>query len=279
MLKSTWSRFSFSLKLLIEDEKGIIWYEDMEGIRTLVIMPRLVEEILRNHVFSEKIPYVFSSATLANNEDFTYLSNSLGIEEFISFTVNSPFNYEEKMEIGIHIERDGANEIEKWDQMLQSISESKGKTLLLFNNKWNMNSFKSYVQTIKYIEYPVLFEGDGEISTIVQQFQDIEESVLCASTLWEGLDIPGPALENVIIASLPFPPLDPVFDAKRNSVEDPFNEVDLPYMLLRLRQGIGRLIRTSTDSGTIHIWMKDGEAESVLPEVKNVLPVAAKTGV
>ncbi len=57
--------------------------------------------------------------------------------------MNSPFNYEEKMEIDIHIERDGANEIEKWNQMVQVISESKGRSLLLFNNKWNMNSFKS----------------------------------------------------------------------------------------------------------------------------------------
>ena len=59
----------------------------------------------------------------------------------------------------------------------------------------------------------------------------------------------GSSLSHVIIWSLPFPPNDPVFEAKRKHVNDPFWDVDVPYMILRLRQGIGRLIRTSDDKG------------------------------
>ncbi|MFP3360559.1 helicase C-terminal domain-containing protein, partial [Planococcus sp. SIMBA_143] len=88
---------------------------------------------------------------------------------------------------------------------------------------------------------------DREISETVKGFQLDESAVLCAYHLWEGLDVPGEALTQVIIASLPFPPKDPVFQAKRKHVANPEADVDVPYMLLRLRQGIGRLIRTSND--------------------------------
>lgn len=96
---------------------------------------------------------------------------------------------------------------------------------------------------------------------------------MCSVHLWEGLDIPGDPLQNVIIWSLPFPPHDPVFEAKRSGVENAFREVDIPYMLLRLRQGIGRLIRSNSDSGTISIFAGDEKEWNVIKEVESVLPV------
>lgn len=77
--------------------------------------------------------------------------------------------------------------------------------------------------------------------------------MLCSVNLWEGLDVPGPSLSNVMIWSLPYPPQDPVFNAKRNASASPYEEIDLPYMLLRVKQGLGRLIRTSSDSGSAAI--------------------------
>ena len=65
--------------------------------------------------------------------------------------------------------------------------------------------------------------------------------VLCSYHLWEGLDIPQDALTRVIIHDLPFPPKDPLFEARRKHAKDPFREVDLPFMLLRLRQGAGTI--------------------------------------
>jgi len=72
---------------------------------------------------------------------------------------------------------------------------------------------------------------------------------------------------------LPFPPHDPVFTAKREGCEDSFEEVDMPYMLLRLRQGIGRLIRSHEDKGMVHILIDDDLKGNVLEKVKQVLPV------
>jgi ATP-dependent DNA helicase DinG len=98
-----------------------------------------------------------------------------------------------------------------------------------------------------------MYEGDREISDLIAAFQQDEESVLCSVNLWEGLDVPGPSLSNVMIWSLPYPPQDPVFNAKRNASASPYEEIDLPYMLLRVKQGLGRLIRTSSDSGSAAI--------------------------
>lgn len=121
------------------------------------------------------------------------------------------------------------------------------------------------------------YEGDAEISHLISCFQNDEESILCAVTLWEGLDVPGPSLSNVIIWSLPFPPNDPVFAAKRKSAASPFAEVDLPYMLLRLRQGIGRLIRTREDSGIVSILSPEPwNDEQLRKHVQSVFPAGVE---
>ncbi len=117
-----------------------------------------------------------------------------------------------------------------------------------------------------------MYEGSSEISYLIEQFQKDEASILCAVTLWEGLDIPGPSLSQVIMWELPFPPNDPLFAARRNDADSPFEQVDMPYMLLRLRQGIGRLIRTREDSGKIVIFGEKMNDGYVREQVGRVLP-------
>jgi ATP-dependent DNA helicase DinG len=158
---------------------------------------------------------------------------------------------------------------EKLRYVRESILQSEGRALILLNNLDEMQSLKNYLQDVPF---PIYFEGDAEISTLVSQFQNEENSVLCSIHLWEGLDIPGRSLENVIIYSLPYPPLDPVFEAKREGVTNPFEEVDVPYMLLRLRQGIGRLIRSHEDKGIVHILFDKNTDDNVLSKINSVLP-------
>lgn len=157
-------------------------------------------------------------------------------------------------------------------EAVKRIKQYEGKTLILFPSFEELAAFKN-LQQEHQVDFPVYYEGDEEISTLVKKFQTEQASVLCSVHLWEGLDIPGASLEHVIIWGLPFPPFDPVFAAKRKEAKDAFLEVDLPYMLLRLRQGIGRLIRSNEDSGTIDIFIGSGQETDVLPEVKKVLPV------
>ncbi|MGN7400472.1 ATP-dependent DNA helicase [Cytobacillus praedii] len=264
-------QISYSLSLFLKELKGITWFEEHDGERTLVIMPRLVEDIMREEVFSQKKPFIFSSATLSENKSFDYMAKSLGIDNYLSFSVSSPFDYEENMVISMPSFSD-KDLTAKMQYVHEQIEKSEGRALVLFTNKQELTSFKKYITGKSNLS--LYFEGDAEISTLVSSFQNDEHSVLCSVHLWEGLDVPGRSLENVILFALPFPPHDPVFTAKRESVEDPFKEVDLPYMLLRLRQGIGRLIRTHEDKGIVHILMKDNENQEVIELVKSVLPTA-----
>lgn len=264
-------QITYSLSLFLKDLKGIIWFEETNEERTLVIMPRMVEDIMREEVFSQKKPFIFSSATLSENQSFDYIAKSLGIDDYLSLSVASPFDYDENMTIKMPVL---TGKEDKLKYTLEHLQESKGKGLVLFTNESDMKKFKDFAAG--KTEFPIYFEGDAEISTLVSQFQNEVDSCLCSTHLWEGLDIPGRALENVIIFDLPFPPHDPVFTAKREGSAQPFEEVDMPYMLLRLRQGLGRLIRTHEDKGIVHILLSNQVDEEIVNRVKQVLPTEVK---
>ncbi|MFB5194519.1 ATP-dependent DNA helicase [Neobacillus sp. KR4-4] len=266
-------QITYSLSLFLQELNGITWFEEKGGERTLVIMPKMVEEVMREEVFTQKKPFIFSSATLANQKSFEYISASLGVDDYLSFSVSSPFDYDDKMDIYLpafkQADMDG-----KIDYILKGIRESEGRALILLNNKEELAYLKKNLSG--EVTYPIYFEGDEEISTLVSKFQNEEHAILCSIHLWEGLDIPGRSLENVMIFSLPFPPNDPVFTAKKAGVENPFTEVELPYMLLRLRQGVGRLIRSEQDQGAVHIMVNEHIDPDVLERVKEVLPTEPK---
>ncbi|SFA99139.1 MULTISPECIES: ATP-dependent DNA helicase [unclassified Bacillus (in: firmicutes)] len=263
-------QISYSLSLFTKEMNGIIWYEEKNGERTLVIMPKMVEEIMREEVFSQNKPFIFSSATLSDKESFNYLAKSLGIDQFVSFSVASPFDYDENMKI--KLPRFNENDVNgKNDYISEQIKNSNGRALVLLNDKKELLQLKNHLEELQF-DFPIYYEGDAEVSTLVSNFQNNEDSVLCAINLWEGLDIPGRSLENVFIYSLPYPPNDPVFTAKREGSVDAFTEVDLPYMLLRLRQGIGRLIRTHEDQGTIHLLLEKELDPIVWEKISEILP-------
>ena len=265
-------QFGYSLSLFAKNEQAITWFEEMGETKTLVIMPRLVKDILAEQVFNKKIPYIFSSATLSDHQSFQYIANSLGIKDYLNFSVESPFDYDEVMDL--HMPSfDEHNQMDKLEYTMRTIEENQGKTLVLFKSKEELQWFQ---EQCTQTNYPFYFEGEAEISDLVKKFQENDHSVLLSYHLWEGLDVPGSSLENVVIFSLPFPPHDPVFVAQRKAVDQPFEKVDMPYMLLRLRQGIGRLIRTSEDKGSIHILMENQTPTSVIEKVISVLPTSVQ---
>ncbi|MCJ8011788.1 ATP-dependent DNA helicase [Paenibacillus sp. KQZ6P-2] len=263
-----------ALMLFERSEALICWVtESPEGL-TLSIMPKSVKEVLEEHVFGLKMPIVFSSATLSVDGSFRYVADSLGINSFLSFSVASPYEYEQQMEAlapewSLSDGFDG-----KMKQAVRMLNRTGGRALILFKSREELRLFKQKAASEPgLVGMKFYFEGDGEISHLISAFQREEESVLCAVSLWEGLDVPGPSLSNVIIWSLPFPPHDPVFIAKRNAAADPFEEVDLPYMLLRFRQGIGRLIRSRDDRGIVVILGEEMRESPVVRErVLAVLP-------
>ncbi|KZM52908.1 ATP-dependent helicase [Geobacillus stearothermophilus] len=267
-------QIQYSLDLFLTNADAITWLESSRQEATLVVMPRTVQEVLREKVFSKRMPFIFSSATLSSGKSFAYIARSLGIDDYLSFSVPSPFDYDEQMTIYMPTFRAGETLFaEKYRYALEKLRETGGRALILFPTREELLQFKEEAADEPF---SFLFEGDREISDLVAEFQRNEETVLCSEHLWEGLDIPGPSLSNVIIWSLPYPPNDPVFQAKRKAYRDPFWSVDVPYMLLRLRQGVGRLIRTRDDRGIVSIFVTDRDDAQVIQAVKEVLPTAVR---
>ncbi|GBG10539.1 ATP-dependent helicase [Paenibacillus agaridevorans] len=263
-----------ALSLFQSSDALISWATEAEDGLTLVIMPRAVKEVLRERVFALNMPIVFSSATLSVGGSFDYITSSLGTDRYLSFSTQSPYDYENQMKVVAPQWTQRASGEEKMKAAAGLLAETGGRALVLFNGREEMLQFKELLPS-----YPELanmrfwFEGDAEISHLIGYFQRDETSVLCALTLWEGLDIPGPSLSNVIVWSLPFPPQDPVFMAKREAAAAPYEEVDLPYMLLRLQQGMGRLIRSSADRGIVAILSEEIHHDAKLREaIEKLLP-------
>nr|WP_145161186.1 ATP-dependent DNA helicase [Paenibacillus terrae] len=265
-----------ALHLFERSEALICWAVDGPDGLTLSIMPRTVKEVLQEQVFGAKMPIVFSSATLSVQGSFDYVADSLGIESLLSFSVPSPYDYADQMKVLTPADsRSTADFNGKLEAAARLLRESGGRALILFNGREELRRFKQELAagTVEVPDVPFYFEGDQEISHLISSFQREETSVLCAVSLWEGLDVPGPALSNVIVWSLPFPPHDPVFTAKRKESAAPFEEVDMPYMLLRLRQGIGRLIRSREDRGVVAILGEElADSTPVREQVLAVLP-------
>lgn len=257
-------QYEAAIKIFTAQGDAIDWLEDTDGEETLVIMPRLITEVLEEKLFSKKLPIIFSSATLSVKKDFSFIATSLGIKDYMSFSVPSPFDYDEVMKIYLHdVKNEKVTEV-------NDLLKNKQKTLILFKSKHSMLQFKNRLSIMDRLS--IAFEGDQELSSTIREFQSGSINTLCSYHLWEGLDLPEESLTRVIIFDLPFPPQDPLFDAKRAFSKDPFEEVDLPFMLLRLQQGIGRLIRTSNDYGEIHILLNEKE-QTVKNRFLDILPV------
>ncbi|CAM4201480.1 ATP-dependent DNA helicase [Paenibacillus alkaliterrae] len=263
----------FALSLYKREDKPITWVSQDKDSLSLVIMPKWVKEILKEQVFSRKMPIVFSSATLSVNGSFIYMMDILGMDNALSFSVPSPYEYAEQMRVMAPLMGKSMGIDEKVEETFRRLKQAGGRTLILFPSMEQLELFKSKSEHHdESAAYRFLYEGTAEISYIIEQFQTDEASILCAVTLWEGLDIPGPSLSQVIVWELPFPPNDPLFAARRKDAGSPFEQVDMPYMLLRLRQGMGRLIRSRGDSGTIVIFGEKLNDAAVREQVMQIIP-------
>ena len=263
-----------ALALFHQSDNVICWVTESINGLSLVIMPRMVKEVLRERVFSTQMPVIFSSATLSVEGSFDYVAESLGIDKYLSFSVESSYDYEHQMEVIVPKWSHKGTFSEKMKTAVRLLKHTEGRALILFPTKDELLRFKKEI--VNYPECADMrfgFEGEQEISHLIAAFQNDEPSILCAVSLWEGLDVPGPSLSNVIIWSLPFPPQDPVFMAKRQASASPFEEVDMPYMLLRLKQGMGRLIRSREDCGIISIFSEERpELEGVWEHIARLMP-------
>ncbi len=224
-------------------------------------MPIDVSERLKGLLFDEVRAAVLTSATLAVDGGFTYVKDRLGLVPTEELLLASPFHYEAQAVLYVP---DGMPEPQSpefvdraAEEVVRLLELSRGRAFVLFTSYANMNAVAERIAG--QVDYPILIQGEAPKAQLLDTFRETPHAVLLATTsFWQGVDVAGEQLSCVIVDKLPFAsPGDPVVSARierlRSRGQNPFGEYQVPVAVLMLKQGLGRLIRTTTDRGILAV--------------------------
>jgi len=249
------------------EENHVHWYERRERGIALLNSPLEIAAFLQEALYPKLAGLILTSATLSLGGRFSYLGKTLGLDaapkDVNCALLESPSSNNRRMSIYFPEflpPVDGL--IENYADAISSLVGAvvvtmNRKVLVLFTS---YRLLRAVEQRISEAIVVLAQEPDAPRSKLLEQFRGIKGGAILLGTdsFWEGVDLPGAELEILVITRLPFPvPTDPVFLAMterlREKGEDPFLNLAIPQAVLRLRQGIGRLIRKRTDRGSVII--------------------------
>ncbi|MDY4152398.1 MAG: helicase C-terminal domain-containing protein [Treponema sp.] len=229
--------------------------------------PLDIAPLMNQGIFEPMDSVVCTSATLKTGRDFSYWLRHNGLyfsdsDEVLQGEFFSPFPYKENMiflvpkDIPFPDEPDFQVYVE--NVLKNLILKAKGRTLVLFTSYESLRlSYNNIFSTMLANGIKLLRQGADDNARILKNFKDDVSSVLFATdSFWQGVDVPGESLSQVIIVKLPFTvPNDPVFKARSEAIRkkggNSFMELSVPEAIIKFRQGVGRLIRKNTDKGTV----------------------------
>ena len=225
-----------------------------------------VAPVLRRMIFREGCTSVMTSATLAvGRPDLLYFRRRIGADEAEPLQLGSPFDFQKQMKLFVVRKmpdpRDESYGAALAEWVARFVEDTDGRAFVLFTSYRAMQQLAAEMEPFFVRQkMNLLVQGKGAPrSQLLDQFKNTPRSVLFGTdSFWMGVDVPGDALSNVIITRLPFAvPDHPLTEAKLELIQarggDAFTEYSLPEAILKLRQGVGRLIRTKSDRGIIVI--------------------------
>lgn len=251
-------------------DKGHVYWAERSGRRQTIVTLRSapidVAPALRQHLFGCGTSVICTSATLAMGGEITPFAARIGADHASRAAVKSPFDYARNMRVFVATDvplpspREARLAIEVLTDYVRFCTEAvAGGSLVLFTSYTDMRAVATTLEpAYRKLGRPFLMQGmELSRTELANRMRETGNAVLFGTdSFWTGVDVPGEALAQVIITRLPFdPPTHPITEAKCEHIRDqggnPFNELTLPDALIKFRQGIGRLIRTSTDRGLI----------------------------
>ena len=227
-----------------------------------------ISEYLKESLFMRETGVLLTSATLAAGPSMENFQKQVGAEKELAFQVTSPFDYDHHVQIFVADDapppnmKDGRQDLDYMENMILFCAEQvEGGTLVLFTNYYDLNQIARRIEPeLENLGRSLYQQGrDYSRSELTREFAKAGNGVLLGTeSFWAGVDVPGPALSQVIITRLPFENSShPVAEAKSDWMKEqgksPFLELTLPDALIKFRQGIGRLVRKKDDTGFITI--------------------------
>ena len=249
-------------RIVGKDERETVCWLTMgrrDASPSLASAPLSVADTLKMLLFEPKDSVVLTSATLSTEDNFDYIKGRLGFEDARELLLGSPFDYQTSTLIL------APSDIPEPEQhgylaslqtaLIEMVRASEGRALALFTSHSGLRAaYNGIKQQLEEHEILVLGQGiDGSPRQLLQVLKENQRTlVLGAASFWEGVDVTGEALSLLIMARLPFAvPSDPVYQARSELFDQPFEQFALPQAILRFKQGFGRLIRRKTDRGVM----------------------------
>lgn len=252
--------------MIDESRSDILWISRRDRDIRLGCAPLVPGDRLREYLFQDRKSVLVTSATLQDidtdgRQSFKFILEQIGLPDAFTSSWPAPFNY--KNQAKVVIVNDIANpsetdySIQLHEAIFHAVNALRGRTIVLFTSHDALRKASAALRDrLAEIDVRLLSQGiDGSATRLVRELQSGESTVIFgAAALWEGVDIPGRALSQIIVVRLPFPsPVDPIHAARGEQYEDSFSEYLLPRAILRFRQGFGRLIRHEGDKGIFTI--------------------------
>ena len=254
------------LEIFLAPQQLVTWYEYSNNVYRLCAIPKDLSKQIYTNLWDREVLSVLTSGTLSANGDFGLMKNKLGIDYMYSDKIaetskKSPFDYKQNALIYIpeyipfpNVKREGyikavTNEI---DRLLKA---TYGHSLVLFTSYRLMEIVFNNISKNKY-DYPFFIMGRGRIDALCD-FKISGNGVLFASdAAGEGVDIVGDTLSNLIIVKLPFAVPDPISKYEQSvmgGLDNYLKNINTPNMIIKLKQYVGRLIRSEYDTGVVAI--------------------------